>query len=108
MPFLAQEHLAIPTKDLISWCYDNRASFDQDKPVSKSCKNREIILKELYQIYIDAANPSQSISATQAYQYIRQLVAGFHAAGLKQGDVVCIHSFNNVCSLERLYFSTDC
>lgn len=33
MPFLAKEHIPIPTKDVISWCYDNRHSFDQDKPV---------------------------------------------------------------------------
>jgi len=27
---------------------------------------------------------------------IRQLVAGLHAAGLKKGDCVCLHSFNDV------------
>lgn len=27
---------------------------------------------------------------------IRKLVAGFHAAGLQKGDVVCIHSFNDL------------
>ncbi|KAK5170923.1 uncharacterized protein LTR77_004067 [Saxophila tyrrhenica] len=79
MPLLATEHIPIPTKDIISWCYDNREAFDQDKP-----------------IYVDAADPSRSISATQAYKLIRQLVAGFQAAGLKKGDVVCLHSFNNL------------
>ena len=40
MPFLAQEHLPIPTKDIISWCYDNRGSFDQNKPVPHSLNTR--------------------------------------------------------------------
>jgi hypothetical protein len=33
MPLLATENLLIPTKDLISWCFDNRHAFNQDKPV---------------------------------------------------------------------------
>ena len=47
-------------------------------------------------IYVDCINPSNSITANQAYVLIRKLVAGFRAAGLQKGDVVCIHSFNNV------------
>ena len=79
MPFLAQEHLPIPTRDILSWCYDNRHAYDQDKP-----------------IYVDAAHPERSISAKQAYKLIRRLIAGFRAAGLKKGDCVCIHAFNNL------------
>nr|OQO31797.1 hypothetical protein B0A51_00699 [Rachicladosporium sp. CCFEE 5018] len=78
MPFLAKEHHPIPTKDLLSWTFDDQ-SYDQDDP-----------------IYIDALKPSNNISSRQARKLIRQLVAGFHAAGLQQGDVVNIHSFNSI------------
>ncbi|KAF2110040.1 putative AMP-binding enzyme [Lophiotrema nucula] len=78
MPFLAQEHLPIPNKDILSWIYDE-PTYDQDKP-----------------IYIDAYNPSNSISASQAKKLIRQLVAGLKKAGLQKGDTVLIHSFNNI------------
>ena len=52
MPFLAQEHLPMPTKDILSWCYDNRHAYDQDKP-----------------IYVDAAHPERSISAKHSYDF---------------------------------------
>ncbi|KAK3111429.1 hypothetical protein LTR53_013338 [Teratosphaeriaceae sp. CCFEE 6253] len=79
MPILAQDHLDIPTKDILSWCEDDRSAFDQDKP-----------------IYIDCAKPQRTISANQAYVLIRKLVAGFRNAGLQKGDCVCIHAFNNL------------
>ena len=79
MPFLAQKTYPIPEQDLLSWTFDN-LTYDQDEP-----------------IYIDGLNPSNSISARQARKLIRQLVAGFHAIGLKRGDCVCIHSFNDIC-----------
>lgn len=50
----------------------------------------------MIQIYIDAKDVSRSISSNQARVLIRKLVAGFHAAGLKKGDCVCLHSFNDV------------
>ncbi|KIW01906.1 uncharacterized protein PV09_06747 [Verruconis gallopava] len=78
MPFLAKEHVPIPKKDLISWIFDD-IGYDSDMPV-----------------YIDAADPSKSISARQARSMIRRLVAGFHSAGLQKGDAVCVHSFNNL------------
>ncbi|TKA82652.1 hypothetical protein B0A55_00743 [Friedmanniomyces simplex] len=79
MPFLATEHFPIPTKDILSWTFDNY-KHDWDEP-----------------IYIDAFKPDQiSISARQAKRLIRQLVAGFRALGLRKGDCVCAHSFNHV------------
>ncbi|KAF2651247.1 4-coumarate-CoA ligase-like protein [Lophiostoma macrostomum CBS 122681] len=78
MPFLAEEHVPIPSKDILSWTCDG-PDFDQDKP-----------------LYVDAANPSHSISAKQARSLIRKLIAGFRNAGLKAGDTVLIHSFNNI------------
>ncbi|KAK3110826.1 hypothetical protein LTR53_014491 [Teratosphaeriaceae sp. CCFEE 6253] len=78
MPFLATEHYPIPTKDLLSWTFDDyRHSWDEP-------------------IYIDALDPERtSVSARQAKKLIRQLVAGFRAIGLQQGDCVCVHSFNH-------------
>jgi hypothetical protein len=32
MPFLAEKHVPIPNKDLLSWMFDE-PQFDQDKPV---------------------------------------------------------------------------
>ncbi|GME36183.1 4-coumarate-CoA ligase-like protein [Neofusicoccum parvum] len=78
MPFLATQHVDIPAKDILSWCYEE-AEVDIDKP-----------------IYIDAADPSQSYSARQSKDVIRKLCAGFKAAGLKKGDVVCMHAFNSI------------
>ncbi|KAF2709612.1 acetyl-CoA synthetase-like protein [Pleomassaria siparia CBS 279.74] len=78
MPFLAQTHVQIPTKDILSWTYDTPL-FDQHKA-----------------IYIDAADETQSITAAQARLFTRQLIAGFKKAGLNKGDVVLIHSFNNI------------
>lgn len=48
------------------------------------------------QIYIDALNPSNNISARKAHKVIRQLAAGFKAIGLQPGETVCIHSFNDI------------
>ncbi|KIX06770.1 uncharacterized protein Z518_04746 [Rhinocladiella mackenziei CBS 650.93] len=80
MPFLAKEIVPIPNKDILSWIYDEQSQrYDSDKP-----------------IYLDALNPSRSISANQAYRIIRKLAAGFHAAGVQPGDCVCVHSFNDI------------
>ncbi|KAF1809386.1 AMP-binding enzyme [Eremomyces bilateralis CBS 781.70] len=78
MPFLAQSHIPIPTQDLLSWMFDN-PQYDVDMP-----------------IYIDAANPQNSISNRQAKLMIRKMAAGFKKAGLQKGDVVCVHSFNDI------------
>lgn len=47
-------------------------------------------------MYIDATDLNRSISSRQARLLIRKLVAGFRAAGLKRGDCVNLHSFNDV------------
>ena len=51
------------------------------------------------QIYIDAVNPTRTISSRQGRVLVRKLVAGLRAAGLQKGDCVCVHSFNDVSSL---------
>ncbi|KAK6369655.1 uncharacterized protein PV06_10678 [Exophiala oligosperma] len=78
MPLLAKKHLPISNKDLLSWIFDD-PQYDKDKPV-----------------YIDAADPSRSISFSQAKVFVRKLVAGLKAAGLKNGDCVCVSSFNDI------------
>lgn len=78
MPFLAESHFPIPNKDILSWTFDDY-KHDWDDP-----------------IYIDALDTKNSISARQAHKLVRQLVAGFQALGVKQGDCVCIHSFNSI------------
>lgn len=78
MPFLAQERRPIPTKDILSWYFDE-PQCDPDKP-----------------IYIDAADSTRSYSHRQARTAIRQIAAGLQAYGLKKGDCVCLHSFNDV------------
>ncbi|KAF1932209.1 4-coumarate-CoA ligase [Didymella exigua CBS 183.55] len=81
MPFLAEEHIDIPTTDLLSWMFD-RQTYDADKPVMM--------------IYVDAAEPARSISSNQARSIARKLCAGFRSIGLKEGDCVCLLSFNDI------------
>ncbi|KAK6587215.1 hypothetical protein PZA11_000505 [Diplocarpon coronariae] len=76
--FAAERRFPIPTKDILSWTFD-APRYDQDEP-----------------IYIDATDPSRSISCNQARVLVRKIVAGLHAAGLKKGDCVCLHSFNDI------------
>jgi acyl-CoA synthetase (AMP-forming)/AMP-acid ligase II len=42
------------------------------------------------------SNPARSISLAQARTIIRQLIAGLRAWGVKEGDCVAIHSFNDI------------
>ena len=45
---------------------------------------------------IDPTNPAINLTHSSARKLVRQLIAGLHAAGLKRGDTVCIHSFNSI------------
>ncbi|BCR90211.1 uncharacterized protein ACHE_60097A [Aspergillus chevalieri] len=78
MIFEPAERLHIPTKDLLSYIFDN-PEYDQDEP-----------------IYRDPANSSRSISCNQARKLIRQLVAGLQAWGVRKGDCIAIHAFNDI------------
>ncbi|EXJ73638.1 uncharacterized protein A1O5_03400 [Cladophialophora psammophila CBS 110553] len=79
MVFLAAgETPEIPTKDICSWIFDE-PKYDVNKP-----------------IFIDATNPNRSISHLQARKIIRQLIGGLRKAGVKRGDCVLIHSFNDI------------
>lgn len=78
MVFKTEEAVDLPTKDLLSWYFDE-PECDPDKP-----------------IYIDALDTSNHYTHKTAKQTIRKLVAGFRAHGLKKGDVVSLHSFNTI------------
>lgn len=78
MVFKQSDELKVPAKDITSWYFDN-PKVDDDKPV-----------------YIDVQNPKRHYTFGQARSTIRKLVAGFRKAGLKKGDVVCLHSFNDI------------
>ena len=64
--------------DLVSWIFGN-GNYDQDA-----------------KIYIDPENHQRSISANEARTTVRKFVAGWKAVGLKPGDCVCVHAFNDV------------
>ncbi|KLJ05654.1 hypothetical protein EMPG_09366 [Blastomyces silverae] len=76
--FKPERYVDLPSKDILSWIFDG-PSYDRDRPV-----------------YIDAKDPSCSISFNQARKIIRQLIAGLRAAGFKKGDCLNIHSFNDI------------
>ncbi|KAL9107835.1 MAG: hypothetical protein Q9227_007350 [Pyrenula ochraceoflavens] len=71
-------NVPISTKDINSYLFDN-PEYDLDKP-----------------IFNDASNPSKSLTFRQSRTIVRQLAAGFRKAGLKKGDVCCIHAFNSI------------
>ena len=64
--------------DLVSWIFGN-PNYDQNT-----------------KIYIDPENRHRSISANEARSTVRKFVAGWKAVGLKPGDCVCVHAFNDV------------
>ncbi|KAL7269829.1 hypothetical protein RUND412_007488 [Rhizina undulata] len=76
--FKAEDTVPIPSKDILSWMFDEK---DHD-PHKK--------------IYVDAKDTSRCITYAQAKSVIRKLVEGFHDAGLKKGDCVLVHSFNDI------------
>ncbi|KAH1592895.1 hypothetical protein KXV60_006992 [Aspergillus fumigatus] len=77
MIFEPSERVLLPSVDVISYIFDN--TYDANRP-----------------IYVDVNDPSRSISCAQARKIVRQLVAGLRAWGVKAGDCVAIHSFNDI------------
>lgn len=66
--------------DIVSWTFGN-SDYDRNR-----------------KIYLDPYNPEQSITTNEARCMVKKLVSGFKAAGLRRGDCVCIHAFNDVSS----------
>ena len=76
--FETKEQIDVPLKDVFSWYFED-SKVKPDEP-----------------IYIDASDENRHYTLNSARKTIRQLVAGFRRLGLQKGDVVCIHSFNDV------------
>lgn len=99
MIFESGPRVAIPTKDVLSYIFDN-PRYDPDLSVSIMVVLASVAspLMCVSQVFIDTSDPRRSISCEEARRTIRQLVAGFRATGLRKGDCVSIHSFNDVSS----------
>ncbi|RMD41068.1 hypothetical protein DV735_g4015, partial [Chaetothyriales sp. CBS 134920] len=76
--FQAKPHPPLPTKDLLSWLFDD-CPYDANKAV-----------------YRDALDTSRSISFNQARTRIRKLTAGLRSLGVRPGDCVLHLSFNDI------------
>ncbi|KAJ9630887.1 hypothetical protein H2203_001414 [Taxawa tesnikishii (nom. ined.)] len=70
MVLKATVNLHVPSKDLLSWIFDNR-QYDLDKPM-----------------FLDALNPKRFTTSRQALTLVRQTAAGLLAAGLEKGDCI--------------------
>ncbi|KAK5211581.1 hypothetical protein LTR47_005304 [Exophiala xenobiotica] len=69
----------ILTTDILTFAFANLGRYDNTKP-----------------IFLDAKNPSDFVSASQAYEIVCQLVTGLKRIGIKEGDCVCLHAYNNI------------
>ncbi|KIW11304.1 hypothetical protein PV08_10604 [Exophiala spinifera] len=76
--FQAQPAPELPTKDILSWIFD-APDYDVDKP-----------------ILVDASQPERFISHIHARTTIRKIIAGLRHMGVRRGDCVIVHSFNDI------------
>ncbi|KAI1881397.1 hypothetical protein JX265_000223 [Neoarthrinium moseri] len=67
-----------PFIDVVSFAFDKQKAFDNGKP-----------------LYIDAEDPRRSLDYTQTRQLVRRIIAGLRAHGLRKGETVLVHLFNN-------------
>ena len=68
--------------DLVLFAIDGPVSFDQQKP-----------------LYIDASDPTHNLNANQFRVFVRKLVAGFKAAGLRK--VIVFYSISSTVYTNR-------
>ncbi|KIW78010.1 hypothetical protein Z517_07843 [Fonsecaea pedrosoi CBS 271.37] len=78
MPLPTTGDYALSAQDVVSFAF-GKPDYDLDRPV-----------------FIDATDPSHSLSYRQAKDLVQKLIAGFHAEGLNVGDRVCIHAYNSI------------
>lgn len=66
--------------------------------ISRYCvfRTRASSITEHLQIYVDAYDAANSISAAQARVLIQQLIAGLKDFGVRKGDTVLVHAFNSI------------
>lgn len=87
-----------PDIDLLSFVFENGGG-DQSKPVIlPMTSNLHTHRLNNLQVLIDASDASRYVTPRSARKITRQLIAGLRAEGLRPGDCVCIHSFNDVCT----------
>ncbi|OJK01973.1 hypothetical protein ASPACDRAFT_1879461 [Aspergillus aculeatus ATCC 16872] len=74
MIFKPERQLPLPTTDLLSYIFDDPL-YDPNEP-----------------IYIDAHNPTLTISCNGARKMVKQLIQGLQNSGLERGDCVIYYS----------------
>ncbi|KAH8682545.1 hypothetical protein BX600DRAFT_492564 [Xylariales sp. PMI_506] len=67
-----------PLIDVVSYAFDKQRPYDETSP-----------------LYLNAANPEQSLSYAQIRVLVRQLIRGFQVAGLQPGDAVLVNLPNH-------------
>ncbi|KAF3915805.1 S-dihydroxybenzoyltransferase [Orbilia brochopaga] len=67
----------IPYTDLLTWLF--KSDYDHDR-----------------KILVDALHPERFITTNQAKSMVRSLIGGLRSIGVKPGDSVCVHSFNDI------------
>lgn len=77
-------------KDLLTFALNPPVPFDEHKP-----------------LYIDAENPTRSLSAGRFRALVRTLIAGLRAHGLQNGDCVLVHMGNHVCVIHFPRLASD-
>ncbi|KAI9723568.1 MAG: hypothetical protein M1828_004164 [Chrysothrix sp. TS-e1954] len=81
MPFSSDEHLDIPSTDILSYIFD--APLTEHQSLTQP-------------VFISAEQPHLSFTYAECRDLIYRLITGFAAIGIGKGDVVVIHSFNSV------------
>ncbi|KEF51265.1 uncharacterized protein A1O9_12615 [Exophiala aquamarina CBS 119918] len=69
----------IPHTDILTFAFERVDQLESDKP-----------------IFIEAGDPKRSFTPAQVLRLVRQLAKGLRQHGLKDGDCVGLHSYNNI------------
>lgn len=96
--------------DIVSWSFANRG-YSQSKAVCVTIQPSPLdITPNTLQLYIDASDPTRSLSASVIRTQVRKLIGGLKQYGLKKNDSVCVVSFNDVsCNFPpRVVFLLTC
>ncbi|EXJ80060.1 hypothetical protein A1O3_08346 [Capronia epimyces CBS 606.96] len=75
----SSKSMPIPATDILTFAFANLGQYDNEQP-----------------LFVDASDPTNSISALRAFQVVRRLIRGLKDLGLQEGDCVCLHAFNNI------------
>lgn len=110
--WVSPQSIQIPSTDVLTFAFANLDRYDNNSPVV--CLTKNLLLRieigansiPLSQIFVDAKDPTNRISAKEALQTVRKLIKGLKELGLKEGECVCLHAYNNVRSLLLLKTAT--